>query len=56
VVVCNRRRLVFIDGNMQQNDGIQRHTAFSQEMLRYNLHIPETFFLRGDFIPSRAAE
>jgi LacI family transcriptional regulator len=56
VIGCNRRRLVFIDGDMQQNDGIQRHTAFRQEVMRYNLDIPEEFFLRGDFIPSLAAE
>ena len=56
VVHCNRRKLVFIQGDMEQTDGIQRDAAFRQEMMRYNLHLPSEFCLRGDFIPSVAAE
>jgi LacI family transcriptional regulator len=56
VVHCGRRRLVFIQGDMDQNDGIQRDAAFHQELMRYNLSTPPEFFLRGDFIPSVAAE
>jgi DNA-binding LacI/PurR family transcriptional regulator len=56
VVHCGRRRLVFIQGDMDQNDGIQRASAFGQELMRYNLSIPPEFVLRGDFIPSVAAE
>ena len=56
VVHCQRRRLVYIQGDMEQNDGIQRDAAFRQEMMRYNLHLPLDFILRGDFIPSVAAK
>jgi DNA-binding LacI/PurR family transcriptional regulator len=55
VVHCKRRKLVFIQGDMEQNDGIQRDAAFRQEVMRHNLHLPPEFFLRGDFIPSVAA-
>ena len=56
VVHCERRRLVFIQGDMEQNDGIQRDAAFRQEVMRYNLHLPLEFTLRGNFIPSVAAK
>lgn len=56
VVHCHRRRLVFIQGNMEQNDGIQRDAAFQQELMRYNLNIPPQYILRGDFIPSVASQ
>lgn len=55
VVHCQRRNIVFIQGDMEQNDGIQRDAAFQQEVMRYNLRMPPEFILRGDFIPSRAA-
>jgi LacI family transcriptional regulator len=55
LIHCKRRKLVFIQGDMEQNDGIQRDAAFRQEMMRYNLHLAPEFILRGDFIPSRAA-
>jgi DNA-binding LacI/PurR family transcriptional regulator len=53
---CNRRQLVFIQGDLEQTDGIQRDAAFRQEVMRYNLHVPPEAFLRGDFIPGIAAE
>jgi DNA-binding LacI/PurR family transcriptional regulator len=56
VVGHGRRKPVFIAGYATQNDGIQRYTAFQQEAMRYNLHVPPEFVLRGDFIPEAAAE
>jgi len=56
VVTHGRRNPVFIQGDMAQNDGIQRYTAFQQEAMRYNLHIPPEFILRGDFSAEIAAE
>jgi LacI family transcriptional regulator len=53
---CNRRQLIYIQGDLEQTDGMQRETAFWQEVLRYNLHVPPEASLRGDFIPSVAAE
>lgn len=52
---CNRRKLVFIQGDMQQRDGWERDWAFRQEVMRYNLAVPDTFFLPGHFLPLEAA-
>jgi len=56
IVTHGRKRPVFIQGDLLQNDGIQRYLAFQQEAMRYNLHIPPEFILRGDFSPEVAAE
>ncbi len=56
VTRCNRRDLVFIRGLMDQRDGRQREAAFRQELLRYNLRVPEHRFLRGDFSALVAAD
>jgi LacI family transcriptional regulator, galactose operon repressor len=56
VTRCQRQDLVFIRGLMDQNDGRQREIVFRQELMRYNLRVPETHFLRGDFSPAVAAE
>lgn len=53
---CGRRKLVFIQGVMSQRDAIERDAAFRWEQMRYNLAVPETRFLRGDFIGGVAAE
>ncbi|MBI1257135.1 MAG: substrate-binding domain-containing protein [Chloroflexi bacterium] len=55
VVMHGRMRPVFIQGDMAQQDGIQRYTAFQQEVMRYNLQLPQEFILRGDFIAETAA-
>ncbi len=55
IVDCGRRRLVFIQGDMGQNDGVTRDQAFRQEMMRHNLSPAEAIILRGDFIPGTAA-
>jgi LacI family transcriptional regulator len=46
---CHCRRIVFIQGNMEQRDGIKRDLAFRQELLRHDLEIRDDYFLRGDF-------
>ena len=56
VVTHGHRKIVFIQGDMTQNDGIQRYAAFQQEAMRYNLAIPSEFILRGEFVPDVAAE
>jgi LacI family transcriptional regulator len=53
---CERRRIVFIRGDMNQTDGVERDAAFRRELMRYNLSIPNEFFLEGDFIPAQAGE
>ena len=56
VVARGRKRPVFIKGYMTQTDGLQRYTAFQQEVMRYNLHVPSEFYLAGDFTAELAAE
>ena len=56
VVDCHRKRPLFIQGDMEQSDGIQRDAAFRQEIMRYNLDVPPEFFLRGDFVPGVGAQ
>lgn len=56
VIACGCAKPVFIQGHMQQNDGIQREMAFRQEAMRYNLNIPPDYYLPGEFIPALAAE
>jgi LacI family transcriptional regulator len=56
VITCGCVKPVFIQGHMQQNDGIQREMAFRQEAMRYNLDIPQDYYLPGEFIPALAAE
>lgn len=53
---CHRRKLVYIRGVQGQLDGEEREAAFAAELLRYNLHIPEHHYLRGDFAPEVAVE
>jgi DNA-binding LacI/PurR family transcriptional regulator len=53
---CGRRKLVFIQGLMSQRDAIERDAAFRWEQMRYNLAVPPSRFLRGEFIESVAAD
>ena len=53
---CGRRNLVFIRGDMSQHDGRSRDKVFQECIYRHNLTIPESHWLRGDFIPDVAAE
>lgn len=54
VEVCNRKRIVFIQGDLSQNDGMRRDITFRRELMRYNLPIVPDFFLSGDFEPALA--
>ncbi len=56
VNVCNRRQLVYISGVAGQRDSEEREAAFQRELLRYNLTVPPTHMLRGEFEPEIAAE
>jgi DNA-binding LacI/PurR family transcriptional regulator len=56
VAQCGRRKMVFIRGDMRQNDGIERDQAFQREVLRYDLDIPAAFICDGAFIPGQAAD
>jgi DNA-binding LacI/PurR family transcriptional regulator len=55
LVRCHRRQPVFIRGIMEQNDAMQRETAFRQEIMRYHVDVPESRFVAGEFTPSVAA-
>jgi LacI family transcriptional regulator len=54
VVNCQRSQLVFVGGIAGQSDAAQREAAFRQELLRYNISVPEDHFLCGDFWPEKA--
>jgi LacI family transcriptional regulator len=56
VVNCQRRNLVFIRGLMNQNDAQEREMAFRQELIRYQIDIPESAYLQGDFSAATAAQ
>jgi LacI family transcriptional regulator len=56
VVERKRTRPVFLGGLENQVDAIQREQAFRAELMRYNITLPETYFLRGDFESDIAAE
>jgi LacI family transcriptional regulator len=55
VAGCHRRNLVFIRGLRDQSDARERELIFRQELNRYDLYVPESHFLRGDFVPEVAA-
>lgn len=50
-----KRRIVFIQGDMNQNDGRERTIAFQRHLMRHDIDINNELFLRGDFTP-RIAE
>jgi DNA-binding LacI/PurR family transcriptional regulator len=54
VTRCGRRNLVFVRGIAEQIDAMQREQAFRNELMRYDLDIPEHYFLRGEFVPQTA--
>lgn len=56
IVTCGRTRPLFIQGDSAQSDGLLRELAFRTELLRYNLSLPDSYLLRGDFEPRIAAE
>ncbi len=50
-----RRQIVFIRGDMNQHDGMQRDILFQQGLMQYDLLMPEEYNLKGDFDPVVAA-
>ena len=46
---CGREELVFVQGNMEQHDGIARQGMVEQRLMHHNLIIPPERMLRGDF-------
>ena len=53
---CNRRKLVFLRGIMEQNDGQEREAAFRRELIRHGLRPDRMHFVRGDFSAPVAAD
>ncbi|MFC1961020.1 LacI family DNA-binding transcriptional regulator [Chloroflexota bacterium] len=56
VIKCERHQPVFIRGINQQADATQREDALHQELMRYNLRLPEAYLLQGDFAAEVAAQ
>lgn len=54
LVAKGKTRIAFLQGDMNQNDGIERTIAFRRQLMRHNLPIDERLFLRGDFNPDIA--
>ena len=52
---CNRQQIVFIRGDMQQHDAIERDEYFQRGLMHHNIVIPEHYNLAGDFNPVHAA-
>lgn len=51
---CGRRRLVFIQGHMGQNDGITRDRAFRESLIRHDLPDDAATTIPGGFQPEVA--
>ncbi|MCU0480410.1 MAG: substrate-binding domain-containing protein [Anaerolineae bacterium] len=49
LVARGKRRIAFIQGDLNQNDGVERTNAFRRQLMRHNIPIDERLFLRGDF-------
>lgn len=52
---CERRRLVFIQGHMGQNDGVTRDRAFREALIRHDLPDEAAMTIPGGFQPEVAA-
>ena len=46
---CGRQQIVFIDGHLEQADGIERRQAFLRERIRHNISDEPVYLLQGDF-------
>ncbi|HEX2618483.1 MAG TPA: substrate-binding domain-containing protein [Phototrophicaceae bacterium] len=51
---CGRRLPIFIQGDPAQSDALLRENAFREELMRYNMPLSESRFIRGDFDPEVA--
>lgn len=50
-----RSQIVYISGDMNQHDGIQREELFQRGLMQYDMIVPEDYTLQGDFNPVTAA-
>jgi DNA-binding LacI/PurR family transcriptional regulator len=48
-VACGCKRIAYIQGNLDQTDGVERWKVFQQELLRHDLPLDNALVLRGDF-------
>lgn len=55
LVGAGRSHFVYVGGNREQLDGVERERYFREELMRHSLEVPPERFLRGDFRPDRAA-
>ncbi len=53
---CRRCKLAYIRGVPTQRDSIEREDSFRRELMRYNLSLPDSLFLRGDFVAPTAVQ
>lgn len=56
ILACGKRKLLFIQGDMNQNDGKERSMAFKRQLMRHDIDADSVPFLRGDFIPAIAGD
>lgn len=56
LVQKGKQRIIFIQGDMTQNDGVERSMAFRRQLMRHNMDIDERLFLQGDFVPDIAQQ
>lgn len=49
LVARGKHRIAFIQGDLNQNDGVERTNAFRRQLMRHNIPMDERLFLRGDF-------
>lgn len=50
-----RSQIVFISGDMNQDDAIQREELFQRGLMQYDMLTPDDYILKGDFNPVTAA-
>lgn len=56
VFKCGCQNFVYINGDLNQHDGVERQDAFYKSIIRHNLSFSPDYMLRGDFEPDVAAE
>ncbi len=55
VTKCGRDNFVYINGDLNQHDGVERQDAFFKSIIRHNLSFAPEYLLTGDFEPDIAA-
>lgn len=56
VVQGGRKNFVYINGDLNQHDGVERQDAFYKSIIRHNLPFSPDYMLRGDFEADVAVE